>query len=96
MGIVLNNTISLKNGLSISNSYAKIGFFEGNNKDKVFNFALEYYVDYTARESGKLPVKTEMYSFEFSSEEDSNNFIKQAYLYLKTLDKFKNSRDIFE
>lgn len=41
-------------------------------------------------------LSNEVYDFIPDVCEDSENFIKQGYLYLKALDKFKDAVDIFE
>ncbi|RFB07678.1 hypothetical protein DZB88_30365 [Bacillus sp. OE] len=92
MGILLNKT--LNNGLPVYNVYARIDIVSGSKNG--LDFSLNYYATRDSFLSGKPYLQQEMYHFVPSIENDSPNFIKQAYLHLKTLEEFKNAIDIFE
>lgn len=91
MALVVD-AIELESGISVSNSYARIDSIRGS-KDSL-SFTLTYYVNQQYFLSGKSFIKQEVYSFEPSVEDESPNFIKQGYEYLKSLDKFNAAEDL--
>lgn len=54
---------------------------------------VKYYADADKYHAGKEHVKQEYYEFVQSVEEESSNFIKQAYEHLKTLPVFEDAID---
>lgn len=72
-------------GMTVENGYVKISSVSGN-KSTIF-----LQVDYCVA-TGLDPVKTA--SFSFAPDMDGENFIKQGYLYLKSLDEFSGAGDV--
>lgn len=79
-------TVTLDIGLTITNSYARIDTVAGSKEG--ITALLNYYVSQDAYNTGKSFVRQGRYSFVPSIEDTSQNFIKQAYVYLKTLPEF--------
>ncbi|MGX5482490.1 hypothetical protein ACWKS0_04885 [Bacillus cereus] len=92
MGIALNKM--LNNGLSLNNVYARVDSVFGSKLG--VDFSVNYYVSREAFLSGKPYLQQEMYKFVPSVATESENIFKQAYVYMKTLEEFKNALDIFE
>jgi len=91
MGLQL--PISYK-GMQIEQAYAKIVAIEGN-KNRLF-FNVEFYVN---KDISDADINNQMFleikgPFMIVPDlESSENFIKQMYLHLKTLDMFQNALD---
>jgi hypothetical protein len=79
-------------GLSFPNTYCYIHKI-GGSKELLY-IQVNWYVDQTARFSNMKPIESKGYSFVPDVNEDALNFIKQGYLYLKTLEEFSNTIDI--
>jgi len=73
--------------VTFDNAYIKIVNVKGN-KEEVFISVNTY------SENNGILVKEETYSFVPSLSDGSDNFIKQGYEHLKTLDKFANATDV--
>ena len=71
-------------GLTINDGYLRVTEVAGN-KNRVA-FSLSYQIA-----QGEDSVKTQ--DFDFVPEMSGDNFIRQAYQYLKTLPDFKNAQD---
>lgn len=88
-------SVQLDSGMTISNSYAKIGSFSGDKN--LLSIELQFFLDKEKADSNNYsPMTVKVYSFTPSVADDSNNWLKQAYEYLKTLDEYQNAIDVFE
>jgi hypothetical protein len=79
-------------GATFPNTYCYIHKI-GGSKDLLY-IQVNWYVDQDARFNNLKPVDSKGYSFVPEVDDDSLNFIKQGYLYLKTLDEFADVVDI--
>jgi ribosome-associated translation inhibitor RaiA len=68
--------------VSVSNAYIKVDSISGNKNR----------IDFTVSFSENDAVLTAK-SYDFKPDLDGDNFIKQAYLYLKTLPEFESATD---
>jgi hypothetical protein len=93
MALKISKTLELT-GLNLPDMYARIDTIAGSKNG--LDFSLNYYVSREAFLSGRSFLQQERYSFVPSVEIGSQNFIKQAYLYVKKLDAFKDVIDVFE
>jgi len=90
MGLIKN--IDLENGLPIvQNSYLRIDTVGGNKTQACIG--LKAYASQEAYASGKVCIKQYSETFIPLVDDNSYNFIKQGYEYLKTLDEFKDAVD---
>ncbi len=88
-------SIDLNSGLNIKNSYVKIIKIDGGKEGATL--FLEYYLNKEkADDPNFTPLKTETYNFTVSNKDDSDNWIKQGYIYLRALDKFSEAIDVLE
>lgn len=78
-------------GITINNAYARIDYLEGT-KERL-RITVNYYKDRDSFLTGYFSIKTEYYVFVPTPDD---NFIKEGYGYLKTLDKFAHALDILE
>ena len=92
MALILNK--GFENGIIVNNSYARIDSIFGS-KSKI-EFTLNYYINKDAFSKNNSYLEQELYSFIPSVEQNSSNFIKQGYEYLKTLEEFKSATDDLE
>ena len=82
-----------------SNAYVRISkFIIDNPLDKKFNisFEIEIYVNEQTRLSSRRPLfGPQVFSFAIEDVDSISNIgIDDAYKYLKTLDEFKNAKDV--
>lgn len=89
--MALKNKILLESGLEITESYIKINTYCGTKNN--IDICTTCFVNEELYKAEKLPILTKYYSFIPSVSNDSSNFIKQGYEYLKTLDEFKSAID---
>lgn len=91
MALELKKTFT--NGIEIEKTYSKIVNLNGNKE--TLDISLAFYLN---RECSvdKMPLEIKQYSFIPKVDEDSANFIKQGYEYLKTLEEFKDSIDVLD
>lgn len=73
------------NGLTVNDCYVKIGSING---DKYTIYLL------VELKAGKENAPLWTRSFQFTPDMEGENFIKQGYEYLKTLDQFSGSKDV--
>lgn len=90
MALKVDN-MNLNNGLVLENCYVKVESVSGTKEDLSFN--MKIFVNEQARVNNKSWIDERQYNFTPDIGEDSENFIKQSYEYLKSLDDFKNSID---
>lgn len=74
-------------GIAVSNSYIKIYEIKG------YTERMEMCVGYHAVAGGPMYL-SETYETTPDLAEDADNFIKQCYDYLKTLDQFSSATDV--
>lgn len=84
-------SVELESGISVENSYARINTV-GGTKEKA-SISLRYFKDKVSYEEGKELLKEEVFEFTPSVEDLSENWIKQGYVYLKTLQPFNTAID---
>jgi len=89
--MALKNKIELQSGVILNEPYVKI-IENGGNKE-LQNIRVAFYNSETDYAKGKIPVSSRLYSFAPDISENSTNFIKQGYEYLKTLDEYKTAID---
>lgn len=89
MAFIIN--IDLSNGISVENSYARIDTVGGSKERS--HISIHYFKDKIAYEEGKELLKEDVFDFIPSVEEGSENWIKQGYEYLKTLQLFTDAVD---
>ncbi|WP_226545029.1 hypothetical protein [Bacillus thuringiensis] len=92
MGLKIDKT--LDSGITLQGAYVKITNINGN-KD-ILDLSVCVYVSYQACRDGKTPVDYVNYKFTPSVVQGAENFLKQGYMHLKTLEEFKGSLDVFE
>lgn len=89
--MALSKTINLQNGLTVDNAYIRIDTVVGS-KD-LLNITVKSYISQQAFQEGKAYLEQKLYSFTPSVEEETSNFIKQGYEYLKTLEEYQDAVD---
>jgi len=89
--MALSKTINLLSGILIENAYIRIGMVQGN-KDGI-TIIIDLYKNQQSYIDGKLGIDRYYYNYVPLVEENSYNFIKQGYLYLKTLPEYINAID---
>lgn len=77
-----------QNGFSdvIAPSYVKVGTVSGTKESAIARVVF-------SSEDKEIVLHTAEYRFDTSVSDNSANFIKQAYTYLKTLPEFENAKD---
>lgn len=91
--MALSKTVETNHGLGIENAYIRIDEQSGN-KEKL-NIRVRLYVSQEKARNEFGWIEEKLYEFAPNTEEDSENFIKQGYEFLKTLDEYKDAVDIF-
>ena len=86
--MALIKQIKTNHGLILENAYIKITKQTGN-KDNI-NIIVSIFKDKQSSDENKESITQYVYNFTPNLEE---NFIKQGYEYLKTLNEFKNAVD---
>ena len=87
--------VELDNGLIVPNSYVRVNAVGGGKHGCVIE--LQYYANRSAFLNGKKPIQVDSSkNFVPSTDDNAPNFIKQAYLYLKTLPEFNDATDVLE
>lgn len=89
--MALQKTMSLVDNFGITveipNCYLKVKSVSGDKNQMICQ------VDYQKSQTSSS-IHSEKYAFAPDTSDDSANFIRQAYEYLKTLDEFSNSQDV--
>lgn len=80
-------TKQLENGLVVQSAYARVDSIMGYKGG--MDFSLNYYTSSQAFEEGRPYLQQEIHQFIPSVEDGAENFIKQAYEYLRTLPEFQ-------
>lgn len=89
--MALQKDIILNNNIEVKGAYIKIDTISGFKGG--LDIGVNFYVSQQSFLLGKGYVERKEYSFIPSVEDDSDNFIKQGYEYLKTLDEYVNALD---
>lgn len=92
--MAISKSIILKSSLEIPNAYIRIDSICGCKKS--LQISVNSYVDKECFGSGKEYLEQNIYNFIPNVEDNSANFIKQGYDYLKTLDEYKDSIDLLD
>jgi len=90
MALQLNITKTTNFGdtKSFNNSYCKVHSISGNKNSLTVN--VKFYPD----ELQNICIDTKSYTFSPSVNDGSDNFVKQAYEYIKTLPEFTGATDV--
>lgn len=89
--MALQKSIDTTSGLTLESAYIKIETTSGNAEMQNLNVCI--YADHSARTDGKDPVEQRYYTFPCSVADDSPNFIKQGYEWLKS-QEFADATDV--
>lgn len=89
--MALTMDVILQNGLEIPQSYIRVENVGGGKSGAVIE--VFYYLS-QEKTDGFAPLERKYYNFVPSVEDNSPNFIKQGYEYLKTLPEFSQATDI--
>lgn len=90
--MAITKTIETDSGLTVENAYIRIGNYNGTKENFIFN--INFYKNKQAYEEGKeIITASKQYSFQPSYSSGAENFIKQAYLFLKTLHDYSDAED---
>ncbi|VXB51140.1 conserved hypothetical protein [Exiguobacterium sp. 8H] len=92
MAIITNKT--LNNGLFLQGVYGRIDTISGYKGG--LDFSLNFYVSRDHFIQGKGYIHQEMHHFIPDVGNRSENFIRQGYLYLKTLEEYERADDVWE
>lgn len=90
MALTIPN-LNLESGICINNSYARVSTIGGDKNSLIINLCA--YLDKEAFLDGKDFIKQSTFQFTPDVSDESNNFIKQAYDYLKTLPGYEDAVD---
>ncbi len=92
-----------KYGFTANNGYHVIDFVgyhkrlvtpTVNNDEDTGSITVVSYADKDARDAKTEPMKVANYHFAMDTGSDAKNPVIQAYTYLKTLDEFKDAKDV--
>lgn len=81
-------------GISSNNAYAKIESVNGN-KD-LLDILVAFYLNEESRTNNKSYIEIKNYLFKPNMSDTGENFIKQGYEYLKTLDEYRDAIDLLD
>ena len=87
--MALSKTVSTNSGLLVPNAYIRID--EQSGGKNVIDLRVRIYVSKEKREEGAAWVEEKLQSFVPDTSENSSNFIKQGYDFLKTLEEYADS-----
>lgn len=90
MAVTMN--LELETGINLQGAYIRIDTLNGYKKE--IEISVNTYISREAFLNGAKYVLQNNYKFKPSIEESSENFIKQAYEYLKTIPNFKNAINV--
>ncbi|WP_094603465.1 hypothetical protein SPSIL_015230 [Sporomusa silvacetica DSM 10669] len=89
--MALQKTIALSSGLTADNAYIRIDTVSGYKGQ--ITISVNSYVSQAEFTGGQGYLEQKMYLFVPSVADDALNFIKQGYVYLKTLTEFVDAVD---
>lgn len=82
MALIVNK--KLKNGIVVESAYARVEYISSNKN--TLGMQVRFYTNIENED-------IETISYQTALKIDENNYFKQAYDYLKTLEEFKDSED---
>lgn len=88
MALIINTTYS---GITVNEAYARIEDFNGT-KD-VMDIQVVFYASHQTCLDGEFSFKREQYSFSPDVSDNSSNYHKQGYEYVKSLSEFEGAID---
>ena len=90
-----------KFGMTMANCYVVVhnlhfnkGIITPVQLDNNANFEVHYWATKEARDNKEKPVHFANFQFDFDTSDDADSVLKQAYAHLKTLDEFKDAKDV--
>ncbi|MCB5235517.1 hypothetical protein [Niallia circulans] len=86
--------VTLESGIEITNAYITIGRLEEQNK--YITIYVETFLDQAAYLEGKPYVSRKSYNFDADVSENSLNYRKQGYEFMKTMDEYGDAIDVLE
>lgn len=86
--------VKLESGINVSDAYHRVDVLRGNTEK--IGISLDAYLSRDAFLAGKDSVNTSYYEFEPDVSDDAPNFIRQAYIYLKSIDNYEYAEDVLE
>ena len=89
--MALNKSIITNSGVSLVNTYIRIDTVSGCKNNILLT--VNSYVSQETFNEGKAYLEQKFYAFTPSIADGSENFIKQGYNYLKTLDEYTGATD---
>lgn len=92
MGLL--KTVTLENGIVIEGAYFRVDTVSGS-KDRL-TVSVNGYVSKDGFENGQSYLQQSFYSFVPDVSDNANNFIRQAYAFLKDMDAYIESEDVLE
>lgn len=92
--MALTKTVTTVHGITIERAYIRIDELSGNKE--VINLRVRTYLDQLKCQNGSEWLQEELYSLKPYIEDWSDNFIKQGYEYLKSLNEFSGATDVLE
>lgn len=90
--MALQVDFSLDNGLEAHNAYVRISYIYGSKTSVAIR--VDVYLSQDAFLDNKKPLQNSKNYYFTPSLDATDNFLKQGYQYLKTLDEFKDAKDI--
>lgn len=90
--MALKQTITLTSGLEIPDAYIRIDTVNGYKGS--LDISVNSYVSQEKFEAGNDYIESKMFTFTPSVADDSENFIRQGYHYLKSLPEFEDATDV--
>lgn len=89
--MALQKNLELNTGLTVENAYLRIDAISGYKGE--IAISVNSYVSQQAFIDGNEYLQQQFFTFVPSVADDAPNFIKQGYLYLKTLPEFADATD---
>lgn len=86
--------IQTPHGLTVQQAYVKVNSVGGSKQNAVIE--LFYYVNQEASVNGLEPLMRTYHEFVPSVDNNADNFIKQAYTFVKTLPEFEAAIDLLD
>lgn len=92
--MAISKNIELSSGLKIDDAYIRIDTVNGYKGG--ITISVNSYISQKAFKCGKNYLDQKFYSFVPNVDNNSENFIKQGYSYLKMLEEYKDATDVLE
>ncbi|WP_066679390.1 hypothetical protein [Clostridium septicum] len=92
--MALQKDIILDNGLIAKDAYIVISAIQWTRKSCILT--VESYCNKEYFHENKSKISSKVFGFTPKIVDNSSNFIKQGYEYLKTLDQYKNAIDLLD